>query len=240
MQDSGQPEDARAAKPEGAETEATRGTTSRRQGNREFGVTRRLKPKAKPEGERGGATRYLTERRNWKSDAEGQPEAAAPEASKDAIRGNSKNRRRQSRKMQDPGQPGKCISRHNRKGKAAEATPGLSAGCAEGCEIRGNSKIHRRQGRKMHKPGRPGGRIERRDQRKTGATWASTEEAPKDARRGNSKLGRRQSLRMQDAGQLAASSRGATGRAGPRGLSARRTEGCGNRGNSKLHRGHSL
>jgi len=72
MQDSGKPEDARAAKPEGAETEATRGTISRRRGQREFGATRKLKPKAKPEGERGGATRYLTERRDWKSDAEGK------------------------------------------------------------------------------------------------------------------------------------------------------------------------
>jgi len=50
-------------------------------------------------------------------------------------------------------------------------------------------------------------------------------------RRGNSKLGRRQSLRMQGAGQPATSSGGATGRAGPRGLSARRAEGCEGRGN---------
>jgi len=57
--------------------------------------------------------------------------------------------------------------------------------------------------------------------------------------RGNSKLSRRQSLRMQDAGQLANSSGGAIGRAGPQGLSAGRAEGCGNRGNLKLHRGRS-
>jgi len=58
--------------------------------------------------------------------------------------------------------------------------------------------------------------------------------------RGNSKIGRRQSLKMQDAGQLATSSGGATGRAGPQGSSAGRAEGCENRGNLNLHRGRSL
>jgi hypothetical protein len=73
---------------------------------------------------------------------------------------------------------------------------------------------------------------------KSGATCNSTRVSVNGhERRGNLKLGRRQSLRMQAAGQLATSSRGATGRAEPRGLSARRSEGCGNRGNSKLHRG---
>jgi len=127
------------------------------------------------------------------------------------------------------------------EGRAKKATSSSSAGGAEGCEIRGNSKIHCRQGRKIQKPGQPGGRIGRRDQRtRSGATRTSTKEAPKDTRRGNSKLSRRQNPKMQDAGQLATSSGGATGRAGPRGSSARRAEGCGNRGNSKLHRGHSL
>jgi hypothetical protein len=59
-------------------------------------------------------------------------------------------------------------------------------------------------------------------------------------RRGNSKLSRRQRLKMQDAGQLATSSRGATGNAKPRGWRAGRAEGCEIRGDLKLHRGRSL
>jgi len=171
-------------------------------------------------------------------------------------RGNPKQQRqryrrtRNSRQLEDPSptQPedagtGATRGWHQQaqsEGRATKETSSSSAGGAEGCEIRGNSKIHCRQGRKMQKPGQPGGRIRRRDQRtKSGATRTSTMGSPKDTRRGNSKLGRRQSLKMQDAGQLANSSGGAIGRAEPRGSCAGRAEGCGNRGNSKLHRGRS-
>lgn len=199
MQDSGQPEDAGTAKPEGAGTEATRGTISRRRGTREFGATRKLQPKAKPEGERGGATRNHTERRSWRAMPRGNP--------KHQHRG-AEGRDSGQLEEPSPAQPedagtGATRGWHQQaqsEGRATEETPSSSAGGAEGCEIRGNPKIHCRQGRKMQKPGQPGGRIGRRDQRtRCGATRASTKEAPKDARRGNSDsvAGRTRRCRMR-------------------------------------------
>ncbi len=115
---------------------------------------------------------------------------------------------------------------------------------AEGWEIRGNPKIHRRQGRKMRKPGQPG-------DSSRGATGG-----PKP--RGNLELRRWKRRRMRDSRQLEDPSPaepedagcGATcnyigrhdrkSRAAGLRVQTGRAEGCENRGNSKLHRGHSL
>jgi hypothetical protein len=76
------------------------------------GATRKLKPKAKPEDEARGATRSIIGRRSrirgvsretWGS---GNGGAEGRE-----IRGNSKIRRRHSRKVSEPGQPGELIGR---------------------------------------------------------------------------------------------------------------------------------
>jgi hypothetical protein len=215
MQDSGQPEDAGTAKPEGAGTEATRGTISRRRRRENLGQpedsnprqSRKVKARGNPpphqeahlETRSRGATRSNSAR-----SAEGREK-----------RGNSRLRCRHSRKMQKPGQPGESIGRRNWKGVAAGETPGYGARCAEGWEIRGDSKIHRRQGRKVRRPGQPGGSISRRNRRSEVRGNLSFTAGCAEGRetRGNSKIGRRQSLRMQDAGQLATSSGGTTGRA---------------------------
>jgi len=192
MQDSGKPEDAGTAKPEGAGTEVTRETINRRQGN----------------------------------ETEGQPEGSNP---------------RQSRKV-----------------KGAERSATTPGGATGSAGSRGNPRRQRQWRRRIRTAGRPVDRLPAEpEDADAGATrWnigrrnrrsgerGNLQSGPGSAkgceRRGNLKLGRRQSLRMQGAGQLATSLRGATGSAGPRGLSARRSEGCENRGNSKLHRGHSL
>jgi hypothetical protein len=136
------------------------------------GATWRLEPKAKPEGAESGETRNRTGRRSWKCEAEGQPEASAPEAPKDARLGVTRG--------SVAGKAGRCSCRGNPgahrqaqlEERGCEATCSLRTGCAEGCEIRGNSKIHRRQGRKMKKPGQPGGFIGRRDE------WTEAEGQP--------------------------------------------------------------
>jgi hypothetical protein len=181
MQDSGQPEDAGTARPEGAETEATRGTISRRRGRREFGATRRLGPKAKPEGEgmRGNPQLHREAHPEVRSSGATRGSSAGSTEGRD-IRGNSEIRRRQSRKMQKPGQPGDSSAGLSESARLK----GRRVGWAEGCEIRGNPMIHRRQGRKMKKPGRPGGLIERRDEwtEAEGQPGASLLGAPKDAK----------------------------------------------------------
>lgn len=84
----------------------------------------------------------------------GATQSISTEAPKDAIRGNSKNRRRHSRKMQEPGQPGDGINRHNRNAelqrKLQARAPGVLkdarfgatrrsiAGKAGRCRSRGN------------------------------------------------------------------------------------------------------
>jgi hypothetical protein len=184
MQDSGQPEDAGTAKPEGAGAEATRGTISRRRRRENSGQpgdsnprqSRKVKARGNPpphqeahlEARSRGATRGIRAR-----SAEGREK-----------RGNSRLRRRQSRKMLKPGQPGGRVSRRKWKSVAAGETPGYCARCAEGCEIRGDSKIHRRQGRKVRSAGatRSNASAGATEGVKSGATRASPPDALKDAR----------------------------------------------------------
>lgn len=165
MQDSGKPEDAGTAsrkvrKPRQLGEPSAGAMGARPRGN----------PKNQTQGKAGRWRRRetceATRRRNWKREAEGQPEAPAPGAPKDsnceATRGSVAGK---AGRCRNRGNPADCIGRCNWRGEAAGETPGQRARGAEGCEIRGNSKIHRRQGRKMRKPGKPGGRIGRRDRR---------------------------------------------------------------------------
>jgi len=126
MQDPGQPGDAGTAnrkvrKPRqlgepsaGAKGERIRGdpgTQTRGKAGR-CGVRGNSQPcrKAQLEARSRGATRSTSTRC-----AEGRE-----------TRGNSRVRRRQSRKMQEPGQPGKCIGRRNWRGEIA-GKPGVDA-----------------------------------------------------------------------------------------------------------------
>jgi len=59
------------------------------------------------------------------------------------IRGNSKNHRRRSRKIEEPGRPGESIERRSLRRRAG-ATRRFDEGGTEGCGTRGNSKNHRR------------------------------------------------------------------------------------------------
>ncbi len=119
MQDSGQPEDAGTAEPEGARTEETRQSISRRQGSERPGEpgrsnlrpSRRMKQVGKPTATSGGAA--------GRAEFEGNRELKHRRHRKREIRGNSKIRCRQSRKMQEPGQPGNYIGRRNWKREAA-------------------------------------------------------------------------------------------------------------------------
>jgi len=132
MQDSGKPEDAGTAKPEGAETEATRGTISRR---------RRRENSGQPGDSNPRQSRKVQARGNPPPHQEAQLEergrgatrgVSASSAKGREKRGNSRLRRRHSRKMLKPGQPGEGIGRHNWKSVAAGETPGYCAKCAEG------------------------------------------------------------------------------------------------------------
>jgi hypothetical protein len=190
-----------------------------------------------------GETRNHAERCNWKSGAEGQPEAPAPAAPKDARRGATRESvAGKAGRCRNRGNPGKCIGRRNWKGETTgkpvvDATEALKDERFEATR----RSIAGKAGRCRSRAG-PGGCIDRRKRRieDRGDLRFTTGCAEGRETRGNSRVRRRQSLRMQGAGQLAASSGGATGRAKPRGFSTRRAEGCENRGNSKLHRGHSL
>ena len=114
MQDSGKPEDAGTAKPEGAGTEATRGTISRRRGREDSGQPGDSNPRQSRKVQERGETRNHTGRRNWKSEAEGQPEASAPEAPKDARRG--------ATRRSVAGKAGRCRNRGNPGDASAGAT----------------------------------------------------------------------------------------------------------------------
>jgi len=192
MQDSGKPEDAGTANRKvrepgqpGEPSAGAKGADSGRPGNETQG---------KAGGCRRGATRHHTRRRNWKLEAEGQPEASAPEAPKDASREETHG--------SVAGTAGRCRRQGNLQphrqaqleSVATGETPGDSARSAEGWDIRGDSKSHRRQGRKMQKPGRPGGSIGRRKRRsgERGDLNSTTECAEGRESRGNSKLGSRQ------------------------------------------------
>ena len=128
MQDSGKPEDAGTAKPEGAGTEATRGTISRSQRREDSGQPGDLNPRQSRKVWECGATRNYTGRRSWKSGAKGRPEATAPEAPKDARRGETRG--------SVAGTAGRCRNRGNPEN--------VSAGATEEARLRGNPELTRR------------------------------------------------------------------------------------------------
>jgi hypothetical protein len=154
MQDSGKPEDAGTAKPEGAGTEATRGTISRRQGSGNSGQpgnsnprqSRKVQSAGQPDTTLGGAAGKRS-RGATRSSSAGSTEGRE-------IRGDSKIRRRQSRKMQSLGKPRGHIRRRNWNSEDAgqpgdlmpvalkdarfEATRRSIAGKAGRCGSRGN------------------------------------------------------------------------------------------------------
>jgi hypothetical protein len=133
MQDSGKPEDAGTAKPEGAGTEATRETISRRRGSEETGRPGDLNPRQSRKVWERGATRNHTERRNWKCGAEGQPKAPAPETPKDA--------RREATRESVAGKAGRCRKRGNPRN--------ASAGATGNARPRGYPKLTRQMRRRM-------------------------------------------------------------------------------------------
>jgi hypothetical protein len=219
MQDSGKPEDAGTAKPEGAETEATRGTISRRQGRENSGqpensnprqsrkVRRTGKPANPPGGAAGERSRGATQSSSAGS-AEGRE-----------IRGDSKIRRRQSRKMQslgklsghigrrnwnseDSGQPGDLMP-EALKDARFEATRRSIAGKAGRCGSRGNPGDALRGATSGPKPR---GDLELHRWRRRRMRNSGQLEDPSPA-----------SLKMQCAGRPADTSGGATGTAGLRG-----------------------
>jgi hypothetical protein len=166
----------------------------------------------------------------------GQP-ATAPggAAGRAEPRGNLRFQRQRHRRTRNSGQleypsPAEpedaetgATRRLHRQAQLERRSCGVTRGSrnrgAEGCEIRGNSNIHRRQGRKMRKPRQLGAHREaRRVDRSRGATWSFTAGSVEGCEiRGNLKIHRRQSLKMPGAGQPAATSGGATGRAKPKG-----------------------
>jgi hypothetical protein len=165
MQDSGKPEDAGTASRKVREPRQFGEPSAGAKGARSRG-----NPKTQTRGKAGrwkrGETCKATTRRNWKCEAEGQPEAPAPEAPKDTRRGVTRGSvAGKAGRCRNRGNPAECIGRCYWRGEAAGETSSQRARGAEGCEFRGDSKIHRRQGRKMRKPGQPGGRIGRRNRR---------------------------------------------------------------------------
>jgi hypothetical protein len=185
MQDSGQPEDAGTAQPEGAGTEATRGTISRRRRRENSGQPGDLSPRQSRKVQARGNPPPHQEARLEERSRGATQSISASSAEGREKRGNSRLRRRHSRKMQKPGQPGGRIGRHNWKSVAAGETPGYCARSVEGSEIRGDSKIHRRQGRKVRNAGatRSNALAGATERVKCGATWASPPDVLKDARR---------------------------------------------------------
>jgi hypothetical protein len=122
VQDSGQPEDARAAKPEGARFGATRRSIHRRRRSEASGQPGDS-PSAEPEDAGFGATRNFIRRRHWRSMDPGQPGYLSPMPLKDAsqeatrdsvageagrcrIRGNPEPHRKAALEVQAQGQPG--------------------------------------------------------------------------------------------------------------------------------------
>lgn len=79
-----------------------------------------IKPEAKPEGEAQGETQSDIGRRSREERSSRETKSSSTGGTEEReIRGNSKIRCRQSRKMQEPGQPGTCIGRRNWKSEAA-------------------------------------------------------------------------------------------------------------------------
>lgn len=114
MQDSGKPEDARTAEPEGAKAEETRRSISRRQGREKPGKpgssnprpSRKVKRVGKPAATPGGAA--------GRSGVRGKPKAQAPEA--------PKNERFGVTRSSVAGRAGRCRSRGNPGNVSAGAT----------------------------------------------------------------------------------------------------------------------
>jgi hypothetical protein len=131
MQDSGKPEDAGTAEPEGARTEETRESISRRRGRKRPGKPGSSTPKAKPEDEAREETQSIVGRSNREERSARETESSSTGGTEEReVRGNSNIRCRYSRKMQGPGQPGTCVERRNWKSEAvrklaADATEAL-------------------------------------------------------------------------------------------------------------------
>lgn len=102
MQDSGKPEDAGAAKPEGAGTEATRETISRRQGNETEG---------QPEGSNPRQSRKV-----WNAGQPANPPGGATGSAE--PRGNPRQQRQRRRRIRTAGQ---LVDRSPAKPEDAEA-----------------------------------------------------------------------------------------------------------------------
>jgi hypothetical protein len=159
MQDSGQPEDAGTAKPEGARFRVTWMLHQPAPREREFGETRKLKLKAKPEGAARGATRSHTGRRCWRAKLRGNPrlkrrkrrrtrnsrqlEDPSPAKPEDAVAGATRGLiGRRNWKSEDSGRPG-VSSPVALKDARFEATRKSIAGKAGRCRSRGNPGTHR-------------------------------------------------------------------------------------------------
>ena len=205
VQDSGQPEDAWAAKPEGARFGATRRSIHRRRRSEALGQPGDS-PSAEPEDAGFGATRSLIRRRHWRSVDPGQLGCLPPMPLKDASQ--------EATQDSVAGEAGRCRVRGNpkphRKAALEErrlgATRSFSADAAEGCEIRGNSNVHRRHGRKMQDSGQPGTSSEGViGGAGSGATRSFAAGSAKGCEiRGNSKIRRRQCLKRQVSRRLGA------------------------------------
>jgi len=120
MQDSGQPEDAGTAEPEGARTEETRESIIRRQGNEKSGKpgssdprpSRKTKRVRRLKASSGGAT--------GRSGARGKPRAQAPGAPKNERFGVTRiSVAGRAGRCRDRGIPGTCIERRSWKSEAA-------------------------------------------------------------------------------------------------------------------------
>ena len=145
------------------------------------------------------------------------------------IRGRSKTQMRQNRRMRDSGKPGDP-SLAPPEERRFGATRRFTAGTAGGCENRGEAEIHRRESRRVRNPRQLGNPSEgSRRSRGFGATRRFTPSAqPEDAGFGETRrlIGRRR-WRNEDSGQ-------------PGNSIPVPPKGCEIRGNSKIHRRHSL
>jgi len=104
MQDSGKPEDAGTAEPEGARIEETRESISRRRGSKRPGKPGSSTPEAKPEDEAREETQSVVGRSNREERSARETESSSTGGTEEReVRGNSNIRCRYSRKMQGLG-----------------------------------------------------------------------------------------------------------------------------------------
>jgi hypothetical protein len=139
--------------------------------------------------------------------------------------------------MQEPGQPGDGINRHNRKAELRRQLQARAPGVLKDARFGATRRsIAGKAGRCRSRgdPGDASGGVTEGRSGQPGLHMRERQRIRGEATR-HSVAGRTRRCRMR--GNSQPPSGGATGRAGPRGLSARRTEGCGNRGNLRLHRG---